>query len=386
MTVARQSLIVSRLAVAGLRARLWSSLVIVLSMASVVGVLLSMLSLTAGLMRAFGAAGDPAQAIVFPASGAYEVSCDIERNTIGTILDAPGIARGADGAVIADAESVAIAPAPDGIAGFGILLRGVGPIGPSLKPGFRLVQGRMFRSGRQEVIAGVGLQRSGMKVGDTVTQPDGEWPIVGFFAADGGPLEHELMGDADTVMASHRRNCFSTVRVKLQNAAAFDSFRQWLAANPTLAVEGERSSDYYARRAAKLSSIFTALAFLVGAVMATGALFGTVKIMYAAVSARTREIGTLRAIGYQPFAVAFSVVLEAVLLSLVGAALGCGLAWLLFDGQLAKYWGRETYALVVAPWQLRLGFVWAAVIALLGSVAPAVRAARLTVAEALRPG
>jgi putative ABC transport system permease protein len=386
MTVARQSLIVSRLTLAGLRTRLWPSLVIVLSMAGVVGVLLSMLSLTSGLIRAFGAAGDPAQAIVLSSRVPFENSCEIERNIIGTILDAPGIARGTDGGVLADAESVVVAPTPDGMTGFGILLRGVGSAGTSLKPAFRMVEGRMFRSGRQEVIAGVGLQRSGLNVGDTVSQPDGEWPIVGLFAADGGPLEHDLLGDAATVMASHRRTCFSTVRVKLQSAAVFGSFRQWLTGNPTLAVEAERLSDYYAHRAAQDSSIFAALAFLVGAVMGVGALFGTLKIMYAAVSARTREIATLRAIGYQPFSVAFSVVLEAVVLSLAGAALGGGLAWMLFDGQMAKYWGHDTYALAVGPPQLALGFAWATAIALLGSLAPAVRAARLTVAEALRPG
>ena len=386
VVVFTQSVVVSALGLQSLRARLWPSLVIVFSMASVVGVLLSMLSLTAGLLRAFGAAGDPAQAVVYSARVPYENSCEIDGTTIGTIFDAPGIAHGPDNRPLADAESMVIAPTPNGMTGFGILLRGMGLTGIALKPHFRMVEGRMFRSGHQEAIAGVGLQRAGLKIGDTVSQPDGEWPVVGLFSAGGGPLEQELLADADTVRASHRRTCFSTVRVKLQSAAVFEQFRQWLAANPTLAVEAERLSDYYLHRAQEDSSIFTALALLAGIVMAIGALFGTVKIMYASVSARTREIATLRAIGYQPFAVAFSVALEAVLLSLVGAAVGAGIAWLLFDGQIAKYWGHDTYVLVVAPWQIGLGFAWALVIAVLGALPPAVRAARLTVIEALRSG
>jgi putative ABC transport system permease protein len=384
--VLSQSLVVARLSLAGLRTRFWPALVIVSSVAGVVGVLLSMLALTAGLIQAFGATGDAGQALVLSSNDPVEYSCDIQRNTLGTILDAPGIARDVDGDAIADADTYVFLPPPPGMPGAGIPLRGVGTKGISLRPGFRVIEGRMFRSGRQEVVAGVGLQRAGLKVGDTVSQPDGEWPVVGVFSADGASIEQNLFADADTVLATYRRTCFSSVRVKLQDTTSFESLRRWLASNPRLAVTAERQTDYYARVASRESRQFTALAFLVGIVMAVGALFGTVKIMYAAVSARTREIATLRALGYEPFAVAFSFVAEALVLSLVGALIGAGIAWLLFDGEMTTYFGHESYALAVAPWQFAIGFEWAAIIAIIGSLPPAVRAARLTVIEGLRAG
>ena len=386
MSFLTQSLVVSRLGFSGLRARFWPSLVIVSSMAGVVGVLLSMLAYTAGLLRAFDAAGDPGQALVLSTKDPVEYSCNIERNLLGTILDAPGIARAPGGAAIADAESRAFTSTPPGMLGAGIAVHGVGPAGTSLRPGFRIVEGRMFRSGRQELVAGAGLRRAGLRVGNTVSQPDGEWPIVGIFSAAGAPIEQDAFADADTLMATYRRTCFSTVRVKLQSPASFEALRQWLASNPKLAVSAERQADYYRRQATEGSSRFTSFALLVGVVMAIGVLFGMVKIMYAAVSARTREIATLRALGYMPFAVAFSVLVEAVVLSLTGAAIGAGIAWLLFDGEMTMYWGHETYALAVTPWQFALGFAWSLTIALIGGLPPAIRAARLTVAEALRPG
>ncbi len=379
MSFVTQSLVVSRLGFAGLRTRFWSSLVIVLSMACVVGVLLSMLALTAGLLRAYDIAADPRQALLLSVKNPVEYSCDIERNLVGTLLDAPGIA-------VADAESHVFIPTPQGMPGAGISVYGIGAQGPSLRTGFRIVEGRMFRSGRQEIVVGVGLQRAGLKVGDTLSQPDGEWPVVGIFAAKGTPIEQDAFADAATLMATHRRTCLSTVRVKLRSEASFESLRLWLAGNPKLAVIAERQTDYYRRQVTEDSRGFTSLALLVGVVMAIGALFGTVKIMYAAVGARTREIATLRALGYQPFAVAFSVVVEAVVLSLTGAAIGAGVAWLLFDGEMTRFWGHDTYTLVVAPWQFALGFAWALAIALIGGLPPAIRAARLTVVEALRRG
>jgi len=381
-----QCLVVSRLSFAGLRARFWPSAVIVLSTACVVGVLTSMLALTAGLLRAYAAAGDPAQALVLSAKDPVEYICDIARNTIGTILDAPGIAHDDSDHAIADAELRVFTAPPPGMLGAGIGVHGVGTRGIALQPGFRIVEGRMFDAGRQELVAGVALQRAGLHIGDTVSHPDGEWPVVGIFEAGGAPIEQEVFADADTLMATYRRTCFSTVRVKLRNVASFESLRQWLASNPKLAVSVERLTDFYRRQGTEESRSYTSLALLVGIVMAIGTLFGTMKITYAAVSARTREIATLRALGYQPFAVAFSVVAEAVMLSLAGAALGVGIAWLLFNGKLSMFWGHDSYMLVVAPWQFALGFAWSLAIALLGALPPALRAARLTVVEALRRG
>ena len=384
-------LVVARLSLLTLPLRKGPSLVIVISMASVVGVLLSVLSVTNGLLQASAVAGSPARAIVF-SSDAYpgpgwraEEASHISQDDLATLVSAAGIARSPDGKPILEAESLAILPPVQGFAFGTLFVRGVGAGSFAMRPEFKLTSGRLFRPGLHEIIVGVGAEHVfGLKVGDRIIMPDGEWPIVGSFSAGGGILEGELMGDAATVMSAIRRTTdFSSVLVDLESPAAFDDFKRWVMSNPALSLTAERQSDYYRRVARLYSGFFTAVAYVVGVIMALGALFGSVKILHATVDSRAREIATLRAIGYEAFPVATSVVLEAVVLSLIGALLGAWIARILFDGRLEAIF-NQVFTLSISPSLVALGLGWALLLAVLGGLAPALRSARLPVAEALR--
>jgi len=183
-------------------------------------------------------------------------------------------------------------------------------------------------------------------------------------------------------MAATRRHGFAQVIAQLVNAKAYPQFQTWLTENPALAVSVERKTDYDLRMIGSDTAFFTRMAYVIGAIMALGALFGVVKIMYAAVRARTREIGTLRAIGFGATPLALSVLVEAALLGAVGALIGTAIVWLMFDDR--EMWVRGAFKLHVSPSLWALGLAWALVTSVLGGIFPALRAAQLPPSEALR--
>lgn len=384
-SVLTQCLVVARVGLSTLHQRLGRSLVIAFSMTCVTGVLLSMLSLADGLKHAYRKGGDDRLAIVVSPRASEEYFSSVPRDAVGTILNAPGIAKSSDGSVLASAEVETWIPSTDGASARGFKLRGIGSSGTALRPQFRIVDGRMFRAGARELIVGVGAHAIfGLKTGDSVILPNGDWPIVGVFSAGGGIAESRLLGDVDTVMTTMRLSSFSSVIVQLERARELVPFNQWLTANPSLTVRAEDQAAYYLRTETGTTlRFFESIAYIAGSVLAIGALFGVVKLLYSGVRARTREIATLRAMGYQAFPVAVSVVLEAIVLSLVGAILGAALAWILFDGRLTSYY-QNVFHLSVSVQQWLLGAAWALALALLGGMLPAIRAARLPVSEALR--
>jgi putative ABC transport system permease protein len=379
----RQSLIVTRLSITGLRPRLWSALVIVIGMACVTGVLVAMLSVTAGMLRVMHNSGDPGRAIVLASRDVNEFGADLSPALVGTILNAPGIARSADGHAIGDAEVVVNVPPADGFAQGSLNIRGIGPQGIALRPELQIVAGRLFTAGRQELIAGAAAARTfHYRLGDKIIMPDGEWPIVGIFTG-GGTVESQLMADAQTLMASARRTGYGSVIARLTGPDQFEAFKSWLITNPTLSVTAERQSEYYTRLGAQ-GRFYDTMAYLVGAVMSFGALFGAVNILYSSVRARTREIATLRAMGYQPLPLALSVVCESLFLSVLGAIAGILLAWVLVDGHESG--SSMVFKWSISPTLMALGTGWAVMLALFGSLFPAIRAARVPVAAALRAG
>ena len=384
----RQIAAVTAVNIAGLPQRLWTSLVIVVGMACVVGVLLSMLSFSAGLARSIEAAAAPDRAIVIRTGGRDEYGTAITREAVVAISNAPGLRMDEDGQPIASAENVNNVPVTrrDGRLAVRMVLRGVGPKAFALRPEFKLVSGRMFRPGTHELVVGTAAQAQfeNLDVGDKVIMPDGEWEIVGSFETGGDLIEGQLLGDAETVMASRRFNGFGSVIVRLEPPDAFEDFRSALMANPALDVEVQRQSDFYAQFGGQLTTFYTTVAYLLGSIIGIGALFGTVNIMHSAVASRTREIATLRALGYGAAPVAISVLAEALLLAIVGAAIGAAVAWLLFDGNRNSWAGFVVFDLAVTPRLIAIGILWAVIIALLGGAFPAIRAARLRVATALR--
>jgi putative ABC transport system permease protein len=381
----RQIFIISALNLRNLRQRFWQSMVIVVGLAATIGVLLSMNSLSEGMLQGYLKAGDPGRAIVVSVGATSEPASKITRDMVKLISVAPGIAKDVDGAPLADPGINTTLPVVrnDGSSA-NTTMRGVGPKALKVRPEIKIVQGRMFLPGRREMVVGVSAQAQyrDMKIGDNVAMPDGNWPIVGAYTS-GDVLEGQVLGDADTVMiATHKKN-YNSILVRLESYNSLSTFRGALTSNPALAVTVERHNDWYKRFSSAFSGFLTAIAYVIGGILAVGALFGCLNTMYAAVSTRGREIATLRALGFGAFPVAVSVMLEAILLSVAGALLGAAIAWLLFDGRQQPF-GNNVYHLSVSGAGVWLGILWAFVVALLGGLAPSIRAARRPVVDALR--
>ena len=342
-------------------------------------------SLSEGMLKAYLSAGDPGRAIVVSTGASSEPSSHITRDQAKLISVAPGIAKDVDGSPLADFGINATLPVVrnDGSAA-NTTMRGVGPKALKVRPELKIVSGRMFQPGRREMVVGIlaHTHDRDMKIGDNVAMPDGAWPIVGVFAT-GDVLESQVLGDADTVMTATHKKSFNSVLVRLESYNSLATFKKALSTNPALAVSVERHNDWYKRFSAGFSGFLTAIAYVIGAILAIGALFGCLNTMYAAVSTRAREIATLRALGFGAFAVAVSVMLEAILLSVAGAVVGAAIAWLLFDGREQPF-GNNIYHLTISGAGVGLGVVWAFVVALLGGLAPSIKAARQPVVDALR--
>jgi putative ABC transport system permease protein len=381
----RQIFIVSVQNFKSLKSRIWQSMVIVVGLGATIGVLLSMMSLTAGLRQAYFNSGDPGRAIVTSQGAESEGTSNIARADAPVIMDAPGIARDKDGRPLADRALNMGLPVlhKNGTKGF-TTLRGFGPKGVALRPEFHMVAGRMFQTGKRELIVGVGAQASfqHMNIGDKVIMPNGEWPIVGSYTT-GDILDGQLIGDTETMLTALKHTAYNSILVRLTSQEALSTFRKAITTNPALQVTVTRHSDWYQKVSNQSTSFLAVMAYIVGTVMAIGALFGCLNTMYAAVSTRGREIATLRALGYGAFPVAVSVILEAVTLAVVGALIGAAVAWALNDGHQAT-WGQNIFHLRVSPAEIGLGVAWAVIVALMGGILPSIRAARRPVVEALR--
>jgi len=381
----RQIWIVSVLNFKSLTSRFWQSMVIVVGLAATIGVMLSMLSLATGMRQAYYNAGDPGRAIVVSKGADQEGQSAITRAMAPMIAVAPGIAKDTDGKPLADRGLNMGIPVlrKDGSRGQ-TTMRGVAEKGQGVRPELKIVAGRMFERGKRELIAGTGAQNlyQHMQIGDKVILPDGEWPIVGVFAT-GDLLEGQLLGDTETLLTATHKTNYNSVLVRLASQDSLPAFKNALTRNSALSVTVERHSDWYKRVASEQTFGLALLGYIVGAVMAIGALFGCLNTMYSAVSTRGREIATLRALGYGAFPVAVSVILEAIVLSISGAIIGGAIAWALYDGKQDVF-GGMIFHLSVSPAQFELGVIWAGAVALLGGLFPSIRAARRPVVEALR--
>ena len=382
----RQFAIVTLLGLRGLKARLWQSLVIVVGMACVIGVLLSMLSLVEGRRRAIDEITDPRGAIIVAKGNQWEAgSGTIPVGQARITLNAPGIAKAADGAPLADFSFLTGVPglsAVDGSRSY-IGIRGMGPKGPLLRE-VRLKAGRMFRPGTHEFIAGERMQSrlQNTGLGDKVIIPDGEWPIVGIYA-DNPHVAGLLLGDLEPVTQTMRRNAYHSVLVRLDSPDAYPAFRRAIIQNPVLAVDVHRLDEWNVRSIADTQKFAQVIIYGISVILALGALFGCLNTMVAAVDSRKREIATLRALGYGTAPVIVSVLAEAVLLCIAGALIGAALAWALYDGTYSDR-GGDAVTLAVSPAMVGLALLWAIGVAFLGGILPSIRAARWTVADALR--
>jgi putative ABC transport system permease protein len=259
-----------------------------------------------------------------------------------------------------------------------------------VRPELKVVDGRMFRPAVRELIAGLGASKQfrGLGVGSVLHLRNADWTVTGLFTSNGDVHESELLADVDTVGSSIERNGYSSAVALLTSAAEFTRFKDALTTDPQLKVDVQREPDYYAAQSKQLTKIINVVGKTVAIIMAIGAMFGALNSMYSAVAARGLEIATLRAIGFGALPVLLSVMTEALLLSLIGGIIGASLAWLFFNGHsvstLGGAFAQVVFQLTVTRALIITGIIWACAIGLLGGFFPALRAARLPVAEALR--
>lgn len=365
----------------------------VFGIAGVVLVLVGVLSIAAGFRHAMVASGAPDAAVVLRSGADSEMVSGLSRAETRLIADAPGLVRGAQGAH-ASAELFVIINLPKRSTGTdaNVPLRGVEPAALAVRDHVRIVAGRMFAWGRNEVVVGVGAARefAGLEVGGTIKVGREAWPVVGVFSAEGGAAESEVWSDATVLQgAYHRGDSFQSVSVRLVSPGAFDEFKDALTTNPQLSVKVLRQTEYYAEQSETLTRLITTLGVLIAVVMAIGAVFGALNTMYSAVAARTREIATLRALGFGRGAVVVALLLESMLLALVGGTAGGLLAYVGFNNTHAatmnwQSFSQVTFAFAVTPDLLAQGIVWAVLIGLIGGLFPAIQGARLPIAMALR--
>ncbi len=373
--------------------RAGSAAVAVVGIAGVVVVFVAVLSIAEGFQRTLLLSGSPDTVIVLRAGSDTEMTSGLSAEQTRIIKDAPGIRRTAGGPV-ASAELFVIVNHPRKATGTdaNVPLRGVQPAAFEVRDEVHLVDGRMFTWGTNEIIVGRAAAREfvDLAVGRTHRWGEHTWTVVGIFEAGGGVAESEIWADAGVVQPAYRRgNTFQSVYARLDSPDAFDRFKDALTADPRLNVSVVRETDYYAEQSVVVHRLIRTLGFLVAALMGVGAVFGAVNTMYTAVAARTREIATLRALGFGALPVVMSVLVESMLLALAGGLLGGALAYAAFNGYQTATINWQTFsqiafAFAVTPALVAQGLAYALAMGLLGGLLPAVRAARLPVATALR--
>lgn len=377
-----------------LPARWGASLVVVFGIAGVVGVMISVLAMAQGFQRVFSDAGRSDRVIVLGKDEASGMASAINRDQVPAVINTAGLARDDDGKPLASAQKFMFSVLPDRETGAesNVLLRGVGEQAWKIWPEVRILAGRRFTPGKRELIVGRAAQGQfqGLEVGREVQMANGPWSVVGVFEAGGSVLESELWGDAELVFAGFSiTGWFSSVTGLLEADASFQPFKDAITGNPALNHTVKREAEYYAEQAGRLSGMMRNLGYVVAGIMALGALFAAVNTMYAAIKVRAVEIATLRALGFGATAIVLSVLLEALVLCVAGALLGGTLAWLLFNGYTISTLDIASFRQVAFAFRVSFelvvqGVILACVIGLLGGLLPALRAARLPVAEALR--
>jgi putative ABC transport system permease protein len=393
MSLASQVTAVVSMNLRSLPQRLGTSLVFIIGSGGVVAVLVSVLAMANGMTKTLQAAGREDRAIVLRNGSASESGSALSRSAAQIVMDAPGIKHDKDGRPMASAEPLRMLKLYKRDDGSEVtaLLRGVGTQVMSVRPEMKIIEGRMFESSVNELIVGKAAKAEykDLEIGSQIATRTATWVVVGTFTSNGDAHESELIADADTVMSSDKGSTYGSITVLLDAPGSLHGLADSLTSNPALRVDVTRERDYFSRQSNTVSRLLSVLVYVVGGIMGLGAIFGALNTMYSAVSARTSEIATLRAIGFGPMGIVVSVLVEALLLAAAGGILGAVAAWWFFNGRTVSTTQGTAYAQLIfdITVTLRLAIIGIAVSSLIGFIGglfPAIRAARLPIATALR--
>lgn len=373
-------------------ARWGATLVIVVGLAGVVGVITALQSMSQGMVATLRATGSPDRAIVLRGGSNSELSSFFTRDQAIVIEQAPGVAKGADGKPLASGEIIVIAERKLRRSGTdsNVSMRGVGPAGFAMRPELKIVEGRAFQPGLQEIIVGKKAQEQflGLEVGSKVQIRGSEWNVVGAFTSNGDAHESEAMVDIETAQSAFRRNGYSSLLVKLDDPAKFEAFKDSLTTDPRLQVDVQKEVEYFSAQSRNFTRTIGVLVLVVGVIMGLGAVFAALNTMYSAIAARTVEIATLRALGFGGGVVVLATIAEAMTLALIGGLIGGAGAYLFFNGYTVSTLGagftQVAFSFRVTPQLLANGLILSLFVGFLGGFFPALRAARMQIATALR--
>jgi putative ABC transport system permease protein len=375
-----------------------SSLVAVLGVGGVTLVLVALLSIAAGFRVALEGSGSDDVAMIMRAGSNNELSGGFGVDTVTVVADAPGIARdksesGPGKPILSPELYVLVDGKMKGKdASTNLPLRGVSPMAGKVRKNFKLVQGRMFREGTNEVIVGDGVIKNydGLEVGSKVRWGATDWTVVGRFTDQGGIAESEVWGDTRVVQQAWRRgNSFQSIRVKLENPAALKKLKDALTKDPRVRVSVQSEREFYVDQQKLMSAIINGVGWTLAIMMGVAALFAALNTLFNAVQQRVREIATLRALGFGGFPVMFSVLIEALILGAVGGLIGGLLAWLFLNGMTSSTmnwasFSQMTFAFTVTPGLMLTGIIYGLILTFVAGLAPGIRAARLPIVSGLR--
>jgi len=371
--------------------RLAPSIVAAVGVAGVVLVLVGVLSMREGFRAVLDQSGADDIAIVMRSGSTDEMGSNIGQSQTKIIEDAAGVQRDANGP-ISSPELYVVVDVPMRSVGTSanVPLRGVGPRAAELRQHFRITEGRTFRPGTFEVIVGRGAARqfAGLEVGKQLRWGNTQWQVVGIFDDGGSMAESEIWTSASVLQGAYNRgSSFQSQRIRLTSVDALQTFRDTLSKDPRLSMRVLTERKYYEEKSEALVSLVTIAGGSIGVLMGLGAIFGALNTMYSAVSSRTREIATLRALGFGASPVIVSVLAEAMLLAAAGGIIGGVFAYIGFNGIRASTmngFNQMTFAFAVTPQLLLQGIFYALLLGFIGGLLPSLRAARMGITEGLR--
>ncbi|MDH3532705.1 MAG: ABC transporter permease [Gammaproteobacteria bacterium] len=372
--------------------RVGSSVVAVVGVAAVVLVFAAVLSMAKGFEHTMIAAGADDTAIIMRSGSTSELNSGLSNEQVLIVADAPGVLKDGDTAILsAELYVIVDVKKKSTNTDANVPFRGVQPAAFDVRNGVRLVDGRMFEEGKTEILVGRSAQQefAGLETGAMIRFGQSTWQIVGVFEADGGVAESELWTDVRVLQGAYRRgNSFQSVRVRLQGSDSLAELKSALEADPRIDPDVMTEKEYYSSQAEPLSRFIRLIGYPLTILMAIGAVFGALNSMYSSVSVRGKEIATLRALGFGPLSVLISTMVESTLLALVGGLIGGAVAFLVFNGfqvsTLGASFSQVVFDFAVTPELLVDGLKAALIIGAVGGLFPAIRAARLPVAQALR--
>jgi putative ABC transport system permease protein len=363
-----------------------------MGIAMVVAVFVMTLSIAQGFRATLVASGSPDNVMILRRSATSENVSTILKPQVPLIESFPQIARDQTGLPLASPELVVIISLPriSDNQPANVPLRAVGPRAFDVRETLSFVEGRRFTPGTREINVGrLATGRfAGLTVGSDVKLGGATWKVVGMFEADDAAFESEVWGDVDLMLPAFQRNEYQSLTAKLTDASAFESLAAAIDADPRLQLTVKRERDYYAEQSQGMTTVIRVFGGFVTAILSIGAMFGAMNTMYAAVAYRTREVGTLRALGFPRSRIVLAFLVESMALALIGGVIGCVLA-LPVHGLSTGTTNTASFSEVafkfrITPALLAAGLVFSVVMGAAGGLLPALRAARIPVSRALR--